>query len=138
MNAAVAECMKPSSCERPTRPSLVFCFEQAGCGAQRLLEQRRSDGDILQLDNFDIGDLHWGPPLLIWLARPRVHAQEFPGRPYSGAYYTDRRAIGKNESPKKFFVTRVLFRRSAEPAFAIINFLLFPPGVFRAGSTLSY
>jgi hypothetical protein len=52
-----------------------FDFEKADPGAQRLLEKRRSDGDILQLDDFDIGDLHCGPRLLIWMARMRVCAE---------------------------------------------------------------
>ena len=51
---------------RKSDQAVISCdFEQADSGAQWLLEQRGSDGDILQLDDFDIGDLHWGPRLLI-------------------------------------------------------------------------
>jgi hypothetical protein len=43
--------------ETPMLPSYGVEFQQPHCRAQRLFEQRRRDRNILQLDNFNAGDL---------------------------------------------------------------------------------
>ena len=76
-----------------------------------------------------------GSPLLIWLARPRVRAGLF--RPPLQWRILHGPARDRQERiAEKILRYARLFREKCEPAFAIINFLLFPPCVFRAGSTL--